>query len=76
MSTPSSQPALTQITISTDTLQALREMAQRQNITLSDALRQAINVGKLLVHETNDKDTRILLKNGNQVRELKLLPKS
>ena len=72
MATASTSQDLTQLTISTDTLKALREMAERQNISLSEALQQAINVSHLLVDE--GRDAHILLKKGNQVRELKLVP--
>jgi hypothetical protein len=65
---------LTQITISTDTLDTLRRIAARQNISLSDALRQAISVSNLLVDAEGDRDTHVLLKKGGQVQELKLVP--
>ena len=64
---------LTQITISTDTLDTLRRIAARQNISLSDALRQAISVSQLLVEADSDADTHVLLKKGGEVQELKLL---
>lgn len=61
-----------QITISPDTLKALREIAAKQNISLSDALQQAINVGHLLVDAGKNQNTHILLKTGNKIQELKL----
>jgi hypothetical protein len=64
---------LTQVTVSTDTLTALRKIAERQNISLSEALQQAVNVSHLLVDAEEDNDTRILLKKGSRVQELKLL---
>lgn len=64
---------LTQITISTDTLNSLRKIAARQNISLSDALRQAVNVSQLLVDAEEDNDTRVLLKKGSRVQELKMV---
>ena len=70
---PTTSPEQTQITISADTLNALRDIATKQNISLSDALQQAINVGRLLV-AGKDQGTHILLKTGNKVEELKLLP--
>jgi hypothetical protein len=66
-------PELTQVTVSTDTLRALRKIAERQNISLSEALQQAVNVSHLLVDAEEDNDTRILLKKGSRVQELKLL---
>jgi|GEM_PF-5311642 len=74
MATALPSQKVTQLTISVDTFNALREMAERQNISLSEALRQAINVSHLLVNEGRDQGTKILLKTGNQVRELTLLP--
>jgi hypothetical protein len=74
MPDPSTSENLTQITISVDTLSALRGIATRQNISLSDALRQAINVNQFLVDAVADGATRILLKNGSHVQELRLLP--
>ena len=74
MATASTSQDVTQLTISVDTLNALKEMADRQGISPSEALQQAISVSHLLVDEVSDQDTHILLKKGNQVRELTLLP--
>ncbi len=64
---------LTQVTVSTDTLNALRKIAAQQNISVSDALQQAVNVSQLLVDADEDNDTRILLKKGNRVQELRMI---
>lgn len=69
-----SPPELTQVTISPETIRALQEIAAQQDISLSAALQQAVSVGHLLVEADRDKDTSILLKKGNQIQELKLLP--
>ena len=52
-----------------DTLQRLAEM---QQITLSDALRQAISLSDLIVHANADPDTQILFKKGDSIQELKI----
>jgi hypothetical protein len=64
---------LTQVTVSTETLNALRKIAAQQNISLSDALQQAVNVSQLLVDAEQDRDTRILLKKGSRLEELKMM---
>jgi hypothetical protein len=69
----SAKSDLTQVTISTDTLNALHKIAAQQNISLSDALQQAVNVSQLLVDAEEDGDTRILLKKGTRVQELKMV---
>lgn len=71
---PDASPSnLTKITISTDTLNVLRRIAERQNISLSDALRQAVNVSQLLVDAEEDDSTRVLLKKGSRVQELRMV---
>jgi hypothetical protein len=66
-------PELTQVTVSTETLNALRKIAAQQNISLSEALQQAVNVSQLLVDAEQDSDTRILLKKGRRLEELKMV---
>jgi len=61
------------VVFSQDQFQKLQNLATSQNISLSDALRQAINVSDLIVDANNDKDTQILLKKGDAVQELKLV---
>jgi hypothetical protein len=51
----------------------LVKLANMQNISLSDALRQAINVSNLIVKANADEDTKILLKKGDSIQELKLV---
>ncbi len=72
---PDASPSssLTQIVISTETLNALRKIAEQQNISVSEALQQAVNVTQLLVDAEGDDDTRVLLKKGSRVRELKMV---
>jgi ribbon-helix-helix CopG family protein len=53
-----------------DTLQNLAKM---QNITISQALRQAINISNLIVNADKDEKARILIDRGGKTQELKLV---
>ncbi len=53
-----------------DTLQKLAKM---QNITISQALRQAINISDLIVSADKDEKARILIDRGGKTQELKLV---
>lgn len=66
------QPAM-QLTIPAATVQALRDIAARQNIPLATALEQAINVAHLLVAGSGS-GAQILLKRGRTMQELKFAP--
>jgi hypothetical protein len=61
------------VVFSPDQYKTLQNLARMQNITLSDALRQAINVSDIVVKANADKNTKILLKTGSSVQELKLI---
>jgi hypothetical protein len=61
------------VVFSPEQYSTLQNLAQMQNISLSDALRQAINVSNLIVKANSDPDTQILLKKGNAVQELKII---
>jgi hypothetical protein len=61
------------VIFSNQQFQTLRDLADAQHISLSDALRQAINVTKLVVTANEDKDTRILLDKGGKIQELKIV---
>lgn len=61
------------VVFSPEQYNTLVNLARMQNITLSAALRQAINVSNLIVNADADKDTKILLKKGDSVQELKLV---
>ena len=61
------------VIFSNDQYQTLQELAEKQNISLSDALRQAINVSKLVVDANEDKDTRILIDRCGKIQELKIV---
>jgi hypothetical protein len=53
-----------------DTLQKLAKM---QNLTISQALRQAINISDLIVSADKDEKARILIDRGGKTQELKLV---
>ncbi len=61
------------VVFSPEQYNTLQKLAQMQNISVSDALRQAINVSNLIVNANADSDTQILLKKGNNVQELKII---
>lgn len=51
----------------------LQKIADKQKISISDALRQAIKISKLVVDANEDPDAKILIEKGNRVQELKLV---
>lgn len=61
------------VVFSNDQYEKLQQLADSQDISLSDALRQAIGLSSLVVGANSDPDTQILLKKGNSVQELKLV---
>ena len=61
------------VVFSPEQYNTLVKLARMQNITLSAALRQALNVSNLIVNADADKDTKILLKKGDSVQELKFV---
>jgi hypothetical protein len=61
------------VVFSPEQYETLQNLASMQNISLSDALRQAISVSSLIVNANADKDTQILLKKGDTVQELKIV---
>src|ERR1017187_5675619 len=62
------------VVFSPEQYNTLVKLARMQNITLAAALRQALNVSNLIVNADADKDTKILLKKGDSVQELKFVP--
>ena len=61
------------VVFSADQFETLQGLATSQNISMSDALRQAISLSKLIVGANSDSDTQILLKKGDAIQELKLV---
>ena len=66
-------PKRVNVVFSADQFNKLQSLANSQKISLSDALRQAISLSGLIVDANNDDDTKILLKKGGEVQELKLM---
>ena len=60
------------LTITEDVLQRLQKLADSQNISLSSALTQAINVSDVVVRSMNSPDTKVLLKKGSKYTQLNL----
>jgi hypothetical protein len=77
--TPTATPSLVantkrvNVVFSADQFNKLQNLAISQNISLSDALRQAINLSKIIVDANADKNTKILFKQGNNIQEMKLV---
>lgn len=61
------------LTITEDVLNQLRLLADFQNITLSQALTQAIEVSDIVVRSINSPDSKVLLKKGNKYEQLTLV---
>jgi len=51
----------------------LQKIADAQKITISQALRQAINISDLIVSADRDPDARILIQKNGRTQELKLV---
>jgi len=51
----------------------LEKIASAQNITISQALRQAINISDLIVTADKDPTSRVLIEKNGQTQELKLV---
>ncbi len=61
------------VVFSADQFATLQRLASSQNINLSEALRQAINLSSLIVDANADKNTQILFKRGDNVQEMRLV---
>lgn len=51
----------------------LEKIATAQNISISQALRQAINISDLIVTADRDPDSRVLVEKNGKSQELKLV---
>ena len=65
-------PLPDRLTITDDVLHKLQKLADSQNITLSAALTQAINVSDMVVRSVNSPDTKVLFKRGRRYTQLTL----
>ena len=70
---PAANTKRVNVVFSADQFNKLQNLATSQNISLSDALRQAINLSKLVVDANADKNTQILFKQGDNIQEMKLV---
>ena len=61
------------LTITSDMLNRLQKLADSQNITMSEALTQAIEVSAIVVRSINAPDSKVLLKKGNKYEQLTLV---
>lgn len=61
------------VIFSKEQFETLQRLADIQKINLSDALRQAINISDLVVKANADPETKILLKKGNSIQELRII---
>lgn len=61
------------VVFSLEQYNTLQNLARMQNITLSAALRQAIYLSNLILNAYAEKDTKILLKKGDSLQELKFI---
>lgn len=58
------------LVLTEDRLDELRQLAESQNISLSDALSQAIHISGFVRRSIADPDTKLLLKKGRNYSEL------
>lgn len=72
-STGTSQARRINVVLTQQQYETLEKLAAAQQISLSDALRQAINIADLVVGANSDPDTRILLQKGDRTQELKIV---
>lgn len=61
------------VVFSKEQYETLQRLADMQKISLSDALRQAINISELIIKANADADTQILLKKNDSIQELKIV---
>jgi hypothetical protein len=72
-STPAEGSKRVNVVFSAEQFNKLQNLARSQNISLSDALRQAISLSDLIVEANSEKGAQILFKKGNVVQQLKLV---
>lgn len=68
-----SQDKRVNVIFSPDQFETLTRIAKKQNISLSDALRQAIKISDLVVEADQEPDSRVVLERGGRSQELKLI---
>jgi hypothetical protein len=70
---PASQSKRVNVIFSAPQYQLLKSLAGRQGISVSDVLRQALSLTKLIVEANENPDERILVERKGQLQELKLV---
>lgn len=68
-----SMPLPERLTITDSVLHKLQELAKAQNISVSDALTQAINISDVVVRKRAEPGTKVLFKKGNRYEQLLLV---
>ena len=63
-------PVPDRLAITEETFAELRELAATQNISMSEALTQAIDISRYVKRSIADPDTKLLLKKGRKYSEL------
>ncbi len=58
------------LTMTEDKFEELRQLAATQNISLSEALTQAIDISRFVMQSISSPDTKLLLKKGRNYTEL------
>ena len=65
-------PLPERLTITEGVLNKLQELARLQNISVSDALAQSINISDVVIRERSEPGTKVLFKRGNRYKQLVL----
>ncbi len=65
-------PLPDRLSITEGLMQKLQELARLQNITVSEALAQSINISDLVVRQKAEPGTKVLFKRGNRYKQLVL----
>lgn len=65
-------PLPDRLTITEDVMNKLQELAKTQNISVSQALSQAINISDVVIRQRSQSGTKVLFKRGNNYKELVL----
>ena len=63
-------PLPARLTLTEDSLTQLQQLADRQHVSLSQALAQAIQISDIVVSQAADPKTKILVKRGDKYKEL------
>lgn len=67
-------PLPDRLTITEDTFDQLRRLADSQRISISQALTQAVRVSDIVVRSINDPNSKVILKKGKRYEQLTLVP--